>query len=166
MVKTMLPKCSGRTQGTTCRTPSTTPLQIHLNRPRPFGTNRLAYGPLEHIERCRRMGGWPMGMRFMGHTTCPHARAVANTDQGLCGASKVVKTATAGPCGVAARNVQSPAPWQPTAPYKHMAPPCTLATIATACDVTSITFYGADAPPASTTMLTPTLPCNRVHAGP
>ena len=49
------------------------------------------------------MGGWPMGVRFMGHTTCPHVRAVANTDHGLCGASKVVKTATDGPCGVAAR---------------------------------------------------------------
>ena len=29
--------------------------------------------------------------------------AVANADQGLCGASKVVKTATDGPCGVAVR---------------------------------------------------------------
>ena len=49
------------------------------------------------------MGGWPMGVRFMGHTTCPHVRAVANTDHGLCGASKVVNAATDGPCGVAAR---------------------------------------------------------------
>ena len=40
------------------------------------------------------MGGWPMGVRFMGHTTCPRSDvAVANTDQGLCGAAKVVKTA-------------------------------------------------------------------------
>ena len=46
------------------------------------------------------MGGWPMGVRFMGHAACPRVRAVANTDQGLCGASKVVKTATGGPCGV------------------------------------------------------------------
>ena len=98
-----VPNYSGRTTGTTCRTGGTTPLQIYLNRPGPFGTNRLAYGPLEHIERFRMMGGWPMGVRFMGHTTCPHVRAVANTDHGLCGASKVVKTATDGPCGVAAR---------------------------------------------------------------
>ena len=40
------------------------------------------------------MGGWPMGVRFMGHAACPRVRA------GLCGASKVVKTATGGPCGV------------------------------------------------------------------
>ena len=44
-----LPKHSGRACrniGTLC----TTPLQIYLNRPGPFGTNRLAYGPLEHID--------------------------------------------------------------------------------------------------------------------
>ena len=78
---TSVPKYSGRTTGTTCRTGGTTPLQIYLNRPRPFGPNRLAYGPLEHIERFRMMGGWPMGVRFMGHTTCPHVRAVAATTQ-------------------------------------------------------------------------------------
>ena len=90
---------AGRTQGTTHRTPGATSLQIHSNGPRPFGTNRLAHGPPEHIERFRTMGGWPTGMIFMGHATCPHARAVANADQGLRGASKVVKTATDGPCG-------------------------------------------------------------------
>ena len=99
------------------------------------------------------------------YSTCSDV-AVASTDQGLCVASKVVKTATDGPYGVAARGAQPAAPWQPTAPCTRVASPCTLVTIAAACDVTIINFYGADAPSASTTMLTPTPPCNRVHTGP
>ena len=46
------------------------------------------------------MDGWPMGVRFMGHAAFPRVRAVANVGQGLCGALKVVKTATGGPCCV------------------------------------------------------------------
>ena len=48
---------------------------------------------------------------------------------------------------------QPAAPWQPTVPCKDMASLCTLVTMVTAHGVTITTFYGADAPPAPTTML-------------
>ena len=114
-----------------------------------------------------------MGVRFIGHTTCPHARAVMlqvdNTDQELCGASNVVKSAIDGPCGAAASGcAASGAMAIHGTIHTHDVTlcGCTLVIIATAYDVIIIDFYGAGATSGSTTMLPPTPPCNRMHTRP
>ena len=70
--------------------PSKTSTTAHQAHRDVSNDGRMAYGDeihwAYHVSAC----------------TCSDG-AVANTDQGLCGASKVVKTATDGPCGVAAR---------------------------------------------------------------
>ena len=100
---------------------------------------------IKHIETFQMMGGWPMGMRFTGHTTCPHARAVIvqwpTQTKGCVVHRKWLKQPLVARVALAARNVQSAAPWQPTAPCKHTAPPCTPVTIATACGVTDHQHY-------------------------
>ena len=81
------------------------------------------------------------GVWYGGNTTWVHARAVLLQWpawlSGCGGASNVVNTATAGPCGVAARGARAA---DAMAPHERMPPLGMLVTIATEHGATTITF--------------------------
>ena len=96
---------------------------------------------IQTATRPKRPGAAGKKIIIGGNTTWVHARAVLLQWpawlSGCGGASNVVNTATAGPCGVAARGARAA---DAMAPHERMPPLGMLVTIATEHDATTITF--------------------------